>query len=232
METPRRRHFRSVVEIPLRDIVRGLNRAPELSAEVLQRALPAAAPGLVDAIRRSLRAGRPFAPPRLPESFPTAGEIADARAYVAGCDGPGAEVAARVIGAGVEHCLAHAEHTALIYSETVAAFALARLAHRERGRTAAAHAAQIVLALGQARAAGLAPGLPLPAPPEAEALRRRVLVAAALWLMAEPPEVPAQEPELIEVCCILARASADRIDAAGEAEDALATLLAELAEIV
>lgn len=232
MGTPRRQHFRSVVEIPLRDIVRGVNRASDLSAEILQRALPMAAPELLDRLRASLRSAGPFPVPSLHESFPEARRIAEARAYLNGADGIAPETAARVLGAGVEHCLAREGRTVLFFSETVATFALSRLEACARDGTAAERAARIVIMLAQARAVGSVPGLPVPVPPDMEALRRRVLVAAALWLIAEPPETPTEEPEMLEVCCILARASSAEIGAAGDSEYTLAALLAERAEIV
>lgn len=222
-------HFRSVVELPLRDILRGATRAGEVSAEALRRALPRAPAGLADALERAARAALP-----LPAAgtLPPPARIAEAAAFLAGDPEIPAERFVAVLGAAVHAGREAAGARDMIFSETLAALALGWRHDMLAGLNPFERAAAVVLALEEARALGQAPGVPLPATPEIGAERRRALVGALLWLLSERAGNEPEERELLQIAATLAAAMDAQLREAGDDRAALARLMSDLAEIV
>ena len=229
MGTRRSRSMPPEISVPLRDLLRGVRTATEISEEVL-RPLGGLLPGtlrrmLHDTLEAADRAGRQATHFDAPEPA----EIAAAADVLA--NGEGALPAlTRVLAYGLERALAADAARHLMISETVASMALRGALAGGGGR--AARAARMVQALSRAHVAGRMPGTGLALDAAEQARIDRALIGVMLWLMAERAATPAEEARLLELSVGLAQALSDELDPLMSDAEALARELDQLAGMI
>ena len=220
--------------MPLRDLRRGLmeaGRVPRdlvgpIARDLLARDLPPGAREAVSLVREAAHRaeGRMFdadaPPPR---------EIARAAESLRTGERDGTRTLARVLCFGVERALAALPRARLLVSETVAAAIVADI---PMSGDAAERAARIGGALLRDHAVGPVPGTPVPIVASDRPVALRGVHASLLWLLAERPDDPDDEPAIFEICLRLSEGLADEIEHAFETPERLAGELRSLSELV
>ncbi|MEM9048330.1 MAG: hypothetical protein AAGC92_06390 [Pseudomonadota bacterium] len=224
--------------MPLRDALRGLRSAAELSEAVLKPASDLLPAPLRDVLRQTLHQAERVGRRALSAPMPDAPSMARA---VDALDG-GLEPAAAgnalfpVLVFGLERALSVEDANRLMMSETVTALA-AREAMERPASGRSERAASLLDALLQANAVAPAPGTGFAM--DAETARRAALAlfAVCLWLMAERPGATApqagDETRILALCIALCQAVEPQIHALlDESGTERADALHQLADMV
>lgn len=229
MATRRNRLMPPEVSAPLRDVLRGVRTAGDISEHLLRPLgglLPASLRRMLhDTVAAAERAGNHVT--RYDEPGPD--EIAAASDVLETGEGDSGTLA-RVLACALERALAADAAAQLMISETVAALALRSALPGEGGR--ASRAARVLQALSRAHVAGKVPGTGLALDAAEQARIDRALVGVLLWLMADRPEYPDDEARILELSVGLANALSDELGPLLADHGALALELDQLAAMI
>ncbi|MEM9199714.1 MAG: hypothetical protein AAGD12_17910 [Pseudomonadota bacterium] len=220
--------------LPLRDALRGVRSAKELS-EMLLRPATELLPGPVQSLlRQTVHQAERVGKYALSAPIPGPHQMARAVAALAGRmpapEGRDALLAALTF--GLEQALADDATPALMMSETVAALAIDTALPAGQG-DAAERAAGLLDHLHRAHVVGPVPGTGLAHDPASERRAELAFFAVCLWLICERPDAEAgAEDRILALCIGLCAAVAPDIEAVLDARASPADLLRDLAGMV
>lgn len=204
------------LQMPLRDLLRGLSSFAEATEEALEPAAALLPQPMRDTFGAALRRieGESH---RLVRPAVSHSDIAVAAAYLSGqsTDLAQAETCARVLALAWDQMQGGKELAQTMVSETIAATRLA--ATRSVGDPCAV-AAAIFLDLRRSHVAGHFPGLPVPASEAEQAAIDLKLIAFFIWLLAERGADLDSELQLLDMAMALTQAFRDDVlSSTGEA---------------
>ncbi len=202
-----------LLQVPLRDVMRGVSNAADVTEDALRNAAPLLPRPVGAAFLSAMRAiegvakvsgGRGFDPATL--------EAASRFARGESQTTKDASACADSLGAAWDHLssLPNRQHR-LMYSEAITVAALRRLARHSDGD--ARHRAGAILGtVLESGAVGTLPGSPLTLDAEERAEAERDLETALVWLLASRADTPENEVRLLEMASALTQAVEDRDD--------------------
>ena len=217
------------VTAPLRDVLRGVRAATDMSEDILRPLGGLVPSALRDTLRKAVAAAERAGNEITRYEAPNPDEIAAASAMLESGAGDAAALT-RVLSYGLERALGSENARHVMISETVAALALRSALAGGGGR--AARAARIVQALSRSHVAGRVPGTGLALDGAERARIDRALVGVMLWLMAERAEYPGDEARILQLSVGLAGALSEEVGAVLADRDALARELDQLAGMI
>jgi hypothetical protein len=232
MGAPSTRLLPGFLELPLRDTLRGVRTARDLSGEFLRPAVRRM-PSPIQRLLHETAEIAHMASRRIVGPPPDLAAMAVAAEVIGGTAAPrqAGETLAPLVVFGLEKALALDETTPLLSSEMLAAVAIGE-ALREPAASSPERVARILARLGRNHATGHLPGTGIGLD---EADRRRIhraLFAVGLWILAERPADPADEERILEIAIGLARATdAGGLEPSAEV-DAVAAALGQFAGLI
>ncbi|MEM6762596.1 MAG: hypothetical protein AAF615_06955 [Pseudomonadota bacterium] len=227
--------FATAFVLPLRDAARGVRSLAPLSAGGTVRdslLLPDPISNIMDDVLARVRDARERSAFR---KQPEQDSIDTAREALYGHIAPLSAVRAiaLVFAYAVDRGLTARGGHSLLVSETVLALAAAETLRQTSDElTPAERAAALVAGLAKAPIASMMPGITVPLSADD---RRRVdnaLIAGAVWLLTDPPEVGDNEERIFDLAVALTEAAGTVTRDAMDAPQRLATSLGELADLI
>ena len=231
MTSLRDRLVPSALRLPLRDALRGVRKASELSDDLLKPVREALPEPVRDFLRDALQTAEAAGQRVVSSPNPTADEMAETVAALQGHVGE-TGTTARVIAFGLETALA-ARQSRLLVSETVAALAVrGAFDNLPDNTTPAARAVAAYRALSADHVAGRMPGTGIALGQSDEVDIDAALLTVMLWLLAERPADPDEEQAIVGIAAGLLTATLENEDLRTLDDEALADRLDELAGLI
>ncbi|MEM8948184.1 MAG: hypothetical protein AAGA21_04960 [Pseudomonadota bacterium] len=230
MTTRSRLPLPRALKMPLRDILRGVATAADVTEEVLEPAT-ALLPGAVQTPFRSALAAFEQAGSRAVTPTIDASDIAVAKDYLKGVDQSrnALETFVSVLAFVWERALSRHGNHQLLFSETVAAASLAVGAGGD-DKTSYARAAAILTRLKKANAASRVPGTPVALSEEEGVYVDKTWLSASVWLLSERAPNLTDDIRLLELAMALTEALENDVIIAMADEVLLIETMQSLAE--
>ena len=212
--------FPRALKMPLRDVLRGITTAADLTEEVLEPATALLPNPVQSSFRSALatfeNAGASAITPRIDVA-----DIAKASAFLHGTDTSreALETFVNVLAFAWEHAQASRTGLHLLFSETIAAASLAVIGGGD-ATTSYARAVALLMALRRTNAISHLPGIPMTPGKGERAYIDQTLLASCVWLLTERAFDLAEEERLLELALALVPALEDEV-LAGFADQAL-----------